>query len=149
MSTEQKVALITGALSVIGAVMVYLLVPPVTRVTTGNYVTSADNVIFSLLKNGGLDDDSVKAEIIQFANGRLSVTAEDVTAVGWNDVTIQVSTKCGELCYRFSFENKEKQVSFSGVLDLAHTLVTGTYVRVTSADNEIVANVNMQVLKVY
>lgn len=149
MSTKQKVALITGALSVIGAVMVYLLVPPVTRVTTGNYVTSADNVIFSLLKNGGLDDDSVKAEIIQFANGRLSVTAQDVTAVGWNDVTIQVSTKCGELCYRFSFKNKENQVSFSGVLDLAHMLVTGTYVRVTSAGNEIVANVNMQVLKVY
>jgi hypothetical protein len=150
MSTKQKLALITAALAALGAILVYLFMPPVSPVTTGSYVISGDNVVFSLLKTGGMDDDSVKAEIIQFvANGRLSVTDQDVTAVDWKGVTIQASTPCGELCYRFIFEDKEEQMSFSGVLDLAHTLVTGTYVRIISDGYEIVANVNMQVLKVY
>ncbi len=150
MSTKQKLALITAALAALGAILVYLLMPPVSPVTTGSYVISGDNVVFSLLKTGGMDDDSVKAEIIQFiANGRLSVTDQDVTAVDWKWATIQASTKCGVQCYRFTFEDKEEQLSFSGVLDLAHTLVTGTYVHIISEGYEIVANVNMQVLKVY
>jgi hypothetical protein len=150
MSTKQKLALITAALSALGAILVYLFMPPVSRVTTGSYVISGDNVVFSLLKTGGMDDDSIKAEIIQFiANGRLSVTDLGVTAVDWKGVTIQASTKCGVQCYRFTFEDKEKQISFSGELDLAHMLVTGTYVRTISDGIKIVANVNMQVLKVY